>query len=90
MPSTEDDNQVPQRRAADRYMELRFKGIEDDVVKLEAGKASTESVTTIQAAIKDLKEEVAGLRRVLIVTALTWAIGTGTFLVAVLALAAKF
>ena len=54
-------------------------------------KASRESVTTLHQDLRDLrgdlKEEVGGLRRTLIIVSGTWLFGTITFLIAALELA---
>jgi hypothetical protein len=84
------DQEPPyRRRQSDQLIEWRFNEVKENIADLRKDKASLESVVNVQNAILDLRNEVHGLRRVLIVTALTWAIGTGGFLLAVLQLAAN-
>jgi|tagenome__1003787_1003787.scaffolds.fasta_scaffold18281375_2 1,4-dihydroxy-2-naphthoyl-CoA synthase len=80
---------IYRRRQSDQLIEWRFSEVKEDVQELKEKKASAESVVNLQNAVMDLRNEVQGLRRVLIATALTWAIGTGGFLLAVLQLTAS-
>jgi hypothetical protein len=80
------DFEPPHRRKADEFLEYRFNQMDKRLDELKGDKASKEATANMMESIKELRAEVHGLRRVLIVTALTWAIGTGTFLLAVLQL----
>lgn len=50
-------------------------------------KAGKDEMQALKESLRDLKEEVAGLRKVLIAAAISWAAGSGAFLLAVLELA---
>lgn len=64
----------------------RIDALQREVDQLWRVKATKESVDNLKEDIAELKGEVRGLRRVLIVTAVSWAGGSGAFLIAVLQL----
>lgn len=64
----------------------RVEYLDREVDRLWKMKASKEVQDRIREDISEMKEEVRGLRRVLIVTAVSWAGGSAGFLIAVLQL----
>lgn len=56
------------------------------VSELERTRATKESVVNVSDDVKDLKGDIAGLKKILIATAISWAGGSAAFLIAVLEL----
>lgn len=63
--------------------------LQRQVTELKSEKASKETVENIEEGLKELKNSFESLKRILITVALSWVAGTGMFLMAVLALAAR-
>lgn len=68
-------------------MNWRIGNTERQIQDLWNQKASTESLLHIREKVEEATDEVKGLRRVLVGTAVAWLVGSGGFLVAVLQLA---
>jgi hypothetical protein len=77
------DDDRHDRRSYDKFLDLRFKNLEDDVNELKQYKASTEAFKHIEAEITALKTAFNDLKKIMIGAALSWVVGSGMFLLAV-------
>lgn len=71
------------RRSYDKFLDLRFKNLEDDVSELKQFKASTEAFKHIESEIASLKTAFNDLKKIMIGAAFSWVAGSGMFLLAV-------